>query len=210
MVDIVELPAVPFAQCDFDPIRPSSTERMEGRRVESQSTGTPYWTASYKTGFLTREQAGRMAAFQMLCGDNGGVFRAYDIDRQRPLMYLAGFPSGFSGNATVRGFNNSRSVEVGSLPAAFQLVVGDYLEIRKTALVRSLHRITALSTASASGVATIRFDYPIDLQHFRVPCTAHFEQASCLMQIDPGSFSAPKSMADRAVSFTATEMFFYE
>lgn len=164
MVDIVELPTVPFAQCEFDPIRPSSTERMEGRRVESQSTGTPYWVAKYKTDFLTREKAGLMSAFQMLCGDNGGVFRAFDVDRQRPLKYLGGFPSGFNGNATVRGFNNSRSVEVGSLPSGLQFVVGDYLEIRKTALVRSLHRITAAATASASGVATIKFDYPIDLQ----------------------------------------------
>lgn len=210
MVDIVELPAVPFAQCEFDPVRPSSTERMEGRRVESQSTGTPYWTASYKTDFLTREQAGLLAAFQMLSGDNGGVFRAYDVDRQRPLKYLGGFPAGFNGNATVRGFNNSRSVEAGGLPSGFQLVAGDYLEIRKSTLVRSLHRVTAAATASAAGIATIKFDYPIDLQHFTVPCTVHFERASCLMQIDPGSFSAPKSMADRTVSFTATEMFFYE
>lgn len=210
MVDIIALPSVPFAQCDFDPVRPSNTERMEGRRVESQSTGTPYWIAKYRTGFLTRDQSGLMAAFRTLCSDNGGVFAAYDIDRQKPFKYLGGFPAGFNGQGNVRSFINSLSVDVDGLPANFELVPGDYLEIRRTLLVRSLHLVTQPVIASAAGRATVNFNYPIDLQHFKVPCSVHFERASCLMQIDPGSWSASKSMQDRPVSFSATEMFFYE
>lgn len=210
MVTVVNLPAVPFAQCEFDPIRPSSSERMEGRRVEGQSTGTPYWVAKYRTDFLTREQAGLMAAFRMECSDNGGLFLAYDIDHQRPLKYLGGFPVGFTGNATVRSFINSLSVEVQDLPAGFQLVKGDYVELRRSTSLRSLHIVTAAATANAAGVVSLSIKYPVDLEYFKTPCTAHFYQAACLMQIDPGSWSAPKSMADRNVSFTATEMFFDE
>jgi hypothetical protein len=210
MTTVINLPTVPFAQCDFDPVRPSSVERMEGRRVEAQSTGTPYWVAKYRTGFLTREQSGFMAAFRTLCSDNGGVFAAYDIDRQKPLKYLGGFPAGFSGQGNVRSFINSRSVDIDTLPPFFELVPGDYLEIRRTLLVRSLHLVTEHVIASAAGRATVNFNYPIDLQHFKVPSSVHFEQASCLMQIDAGSWSATKSMQDRPVSFSATEVFFYE
>lgn len=207
---LVNLPAVPFAQCEFDAIRPSSSERMEGRRVEGQSTGTPYWVAKYRTDFLTREQSGQMASFRMKCSDNGGFFLGYDIDRQRPLKYLGGFPAGFNGDANVRSFINTRSAELQDLPPLFQLVEGDYVEFRRSNLLRSLHTIAAPVTGTAAGRATIQFDYPIDLQHFAVPCTVHFHRASCLMQIDPGSWSAPRAMADRNVSFTATEMFYYE
>lgn len=208
MVDIVELPSVPFSQCEFDPVRPSSSERMEGRRVEGQSFGTPYWGAKYKTDFLTREQSGIMSAFRTLCGDDGGVFRAYDVDRQRPLRYLGGFPVGFNGSGSVRSFLNTTSADIESLFSGFELCPGDYIEFRMSALVRSLHVITKPAIANAAGRMTVEFKYPIDLQHFKLPCTVHFEQASCLMQIDPGSWSAPKSMADRSVSFTATEMFY--
>jgi hypothetical protein len=210
MVAVVNLPSVPFSQCEFDPIRPSSTERMDGRRVEAQSTGTPYWVAKYRTDFLDREQAGLMTAFQMKCSDNGGFFLGYDIDRQKPLKYLGGFPAGFAGLANVRSFISSVSAELQDLPAGFQLVEGDYLEFRRSTFVRSLHRILAATTASAAGRATVQFSYPVDLQHFVVPCVVNFYQASCLMQIDAGSWSAPRSMADRNVSFSATEMFYYE
>lgn len=208
MTTIINLPDVPFAACEFDPIRPTSTERMEGRRVESQATGTPYWVAKYRTDFLTREKAGLMSAFKTKAGDNGGLFLAFDIDRQKPLRYLGGFPGGFAGEANVRSFINSRSAELQDLPGVFELVPGDYVEFRRSSLLRSLHYITAPAVASSAGRVTIEFEYPIDLQHFSVPCVVNFHRASCLMQIDPGSWSAPKAMADRNVSFSATEMFF--
>ncbi|PLU46268.1 hypothetical protein BMJ26_00525, partial [Sinorhizobium medicae] len=38
-------------------------------------------------------------------------------------------------------------------------------------------------------------------------CTVHFEKPSCIMEIDAGSFSLPKTWPNYNVQFTATELF---
>ncbi|EJN04228.1 putative carbohydrate binding protein [Phyllobacterium sp. YR531] len=368
MATLISLPSVGYVECDFKSVRPRDTNRMEGRRTEAQTFGTPYWTASYRAGALTKVQEGLVRGFMMQAGDDGEVFAAYDAWRPRPIAYAegnyfpgvnfgnlmsnGGFETGASspwafsagvtinssightgsycmqldkgtsgiGNGTQRAANqlvtnniiagkqyrlgawvmgnvnslagaylsiewrtaanaiistspivtnagfttawqflsgtavapanaaravvyatlattgaaqimfmddftfgryesfvgsgvlqaitNAFTIVVNGLPDGFKLSVGDYVEIRKSLTVRSLHLITEDAIANSSGVVTLKIKYALDLQTFTLPCTVHFEKASCLMQIDPGSYAGPKSWASREPSFAATEVFF--
>lgn len=216
MASPLVLPQVGYTSCKFDPLRPRDVERMEGRFTEAQTFGTPFWKATYKTGWLRYDQYGLMDAFMMTAGDDGETFIAYDAFRPRPIKYdqyvpLSGTKASggaFNGDAVLRSIIDSRNIVVDGLPAAFQLSVGDYVEVRKSPTVRSLHRITAAATSNGSGVVTLSIKYGLDTGIFTLPCTVHFEKPSCLMQIDPGSVSAPKSWEDRGFSFSATEVFF--
>ncbi len=217
MPDPISIPLVDFASCTFDPVQPRSLDRMEGRFTEGQTFGTPYWVASYTTGWLEQDQYGLMDAFMMQASDSGQAFLAYDPFRPRPVTYnkqfqpLSGTKAAggvFNGDAVLSQIGSPTSITVSGLPAAFRLLPGDYVEIRKSPTLRSLHRIMAPATANASGVVTLTIRYPLDIGVFKLPCTAHFEKPSCLMQLDPGSVSAPKSWGDRGFNFTATEVFF--
>lgn len=220
MADPISLPTFgggrrDWTECKFDPVRPRDTNQMEGRRTEAQTFGTAYWTARYLSKPLLRPEYGLMDAFMMRAGDDGETFLAYDAFRPRPIAHDNGFPlagtkaggGAFNGQAVLQSFTDSRTIVVSGLPAAFQLSPGDYVEIRKTVLVRSLHRIMAPATANGSGVVTLLIKYGLDAI-FTTASTVHFEKPSCTMQIDPGSYDGTKSWASRSPSFTATEVFF--
>lgn len=218
MATPINLPAVKWLECNFDPQRPRATDRMEGRRTEGQTVGTPWWAATYKTGWLQEAEMGALDAFMMQAGDDGETFLGYDIFRPRPILMdakvpLSGTKAGggtFNGTATLNSITNSRTVVVGGLPAGFKLSAGDYIEFRMSALLRSLHRIMAAATANSSGVVTLSIKYGLDTQHFTTAAVVNFEKAACIMQIDPGSYSGTKSWQARQPSFSATEVFIYE
>jgi hypothetical protein len=99
----------------------------------------------------------------MQAGGDGETFLAYDVSRPRPIAHDTGEPlflpraggGVFNGEATLQEIVDSRTVVVSGLPANFQLSAGDYLEVRQSILVRSLHRIMADVTANGSGVVTL-------------------------------------------------------
>ncbi|WJR66939.1 hypothetical protein QTA58_22570 [Neorhizobium sp. CSC1952] len=216
MADPILLPAIGWVECSFDPVQPRDTNQMEGRRTEAQTFGTPYWVARYVAKPLLRPEYGVMDAFMMQAGDDGETFLAYDAFRPRPVAHDNGQPlsgtraqgGAFNGQAVLQSITNSRTIVVSGLPAAFKLSPGDYVEIRKSALVRSLHRIMTAATANASGVVTLSIKYGLDTGVFSTANTVHFEKPSCTMQIDRGSYDGTKSWASRSPSFTATEVFF--
>ncbi|MEQ1407780.1 hypothetical protein ABK249_22935 [Neorhizobium sp. Rsf11] len=221
MADPIPLPTFgggrrDWTECKFDPIQPRDTNQMEGRRTEAQTFGTPYWVARYVAKPLLRTEYGVMDAFMMQAGDDGETFLAYDAFRPRPIAHDTGRPlsgtratgGAFNGQANLQAIANSRTIVVSGLPAGFVLSPGDYVEVRKSALVRSLHRIMAAATSDAGGVVTLSIKYGLDTGIFHVADTVHFEKPSCTMQIDPGSYDGTKSWASRSPSFTATEVFF--
>lgn len=214
MSEILSLPSIGWRECTFDPVRILSTSRMEGRRTESVSNGTPYWKATYRATYLSKEDFGLMDAFMMLAGDGGEVFLGFDVFRPRPIAMDQNKPlsgtrasgGAFTGDCTIQSIS-ARSVGLIGLPAGFIFSPGDYVEVRKSTKVRSLHRVMSPGIADAQGYATLNVRYNIDLQHFDVGCTAHLEKPSCTMQIDPDSYSGAKSWSSREPSFTATEVF---
>lgn len=205
-----------WEEVSFDPVVPRSAERIEGRRTEMQRYGTPYWTGTWNTGHLSLIDFGRMDAFMMRAGDDGETFRGYDAFRPRPILMDTGSPlsgvkaggGAFNGTATLQAILDSRRITVAGLPAAFKLAQGDYVELRMSATLVSLHRVAADATASATGVVTLQIRHWLDLQHFTLASVVNFEKPACLMQIDPGSYSAPKSNRTRRASFSAAEVFF--
>lgn len=215
MVNPILLPALPFADCEFDPVRIWDTNRMEGRRTESVGSVQPYWKAKYRFDFLRREQMGVVDAFVMLAGGGGETFLAHDVSRPRPIAHDTGLPlsgtkaggGAFVGEAVLQSITNTRTIVVSGLPAGFRLSVGDYVEIRQSLLVRSLHRIMAAAVASGAGVVTLSIRYGLDTGIFTTAAVVNFEKPSCIMEIDAGSWSASKAMNARTPSFTAQEMF---
>ncbi|MBD9621893.1 hypothetical protein IB279_02930 [Ensifer sp. ENS06] len=215
MPDLIALPGVIYGpSISFDPIRTRSTSRMLGRRTETMLRGTPYWVATYAASKLTTDEVSLFDAFNMLASD-GGVFAGYDPHRPRPIAYagapLAGVKAGggaFNGDAVLQAITNPKTIVVNGLPAGFTLSVGDYVEVRKSPLVRSLHRITAPATANGVGVVTLSIRFALDTQTFAAGNTVHFEKSACIMEMDEGSFSLPKSWPVSNVQFTATELFF--
>lgn len=209
-------PIIGWESVSFDPVRPRSLSRMEGRRTEAVTFGTPYWRASYQAPWLEYREFGMMDAFMMRAGDDGEVFRAYDPFRPRPIAHddgkaLSGTRAAggaFDGTATLQSITDSRTVVVSGLPASFQFRAGDYAEIRQSVSVVSLHRVQEDAQADALGVVKLSIKYALDTQHFAAGAVVNLEKASCLMQIDPGSYSGRKSWSDRKPSFTAQEVFF--
>ncbi|OMQ42078.1 hypothetical protein [Ensifer sp. 1H6] len=216
MADPISLPVLPWKDCSFDPISPSDVSLMEGRRTEQVSSMTAYWRASYSTNWLTPAQYGVFDAFVMLASSRGAPFLGFDLFRPRPIAHNAGKPlsgtkaggGAFNGQAVLQSIVNNGTIIVSGLPAGFKLSPGDYVELRQSALVRSLHRIVAPATANSSGVVTLAIMFALDLQHFTTAASVHFEKPCCVMTMDAGSVSAPKSWAGREGSFSATEVFF--
>lgn len=215
MADTIPLERLPYKNCEFTPVSPANTSRMEGRRTESQAFGTPYWTAKFSTDWMTPKQYGLFDAFTMKADIRGKPFLGYDVFRPRPIAMDTGSP--LSGTKAAGGaFNgdvffqavSANTLYLGGLPAGFIFTSGDYIEVRKSELVRSLHRITEPSVSDANGFATLQIMYALDTQNFNATCTGHLEKPACLMTIDPGSVQAPKSWGSREGSFSATEIFF--
>lgn len=215
MVTPVNLPNILWASSQFDPVDPSDTTMMEGRRSELASSLTPYWKASFQSVWLEPKDYGAFDAFVMRASSRGAPFLAHDVFRPRPIAMdtgnpLSGTKSGggaFTGQAVLQTITNSRQVVISGLPAAFKLTQGDYVEFRMTLLRRSLHRIMTDVTANNFGVATVDIMFGLDTQNFTTASTVHFEQPSTVMAIDPGSVNAPKSWGSREASFSATEIF---
>ncbi|MDX3929230.1 MAG: hypothetical protein QHC90_25940 [Shinella sp.] len=211
---IITLPNVIYSQSNFNPVRPGDVNQMEGRRTESQLSGTPYWTMQLTAEKLTTVEAALFDAF-MMDADDGCLIEAYDPHRPRPIAYqgsqpLSGVKAGgdaFNGDGALQSITNSRTIVVNGLPSGFRLSPGDYVEVRKSTYLRSLHRIRQAATASAAGVVTLSIRFPLDLQNFTLPCTVRFEKPSCLMMIDKGSYSLPKTWPNYTASFAATEFF---
>lgn len=189
---------------------------MEGRLSEEQAAGTPFWKVQYTTNWMTPAFYGLFDAFVMKSSSRGASFIGYDLFRPRPIAHNNGKPlsgtkaggGAFNGDAVLQSITSSAAIVVAGLPAGFKLSPGDYVELRMSQLVRSLHRIVENATANASGVVSLSIMFGLDTQHFTTAASVHFEKPSCVMTIDPGSVAAPKSWAGREASFSATEMFF--
>ncbi|QQF06656.1 hypothetical protein [Sinorhizobium meliloti] len=216
MVDPIPLPMLPWRDCQFDAINPTDVSMMEGRLSEEQAAGTPFWKAQYTTNWMTPAFYGLFDAFVMKSSSRGASFIGYDLFRPRPIAHNNGKPlsgtkaggGAFNGDAVLQSITSSAAIVVAGLPAGFKLSPGDYVELRMSQLVRSLHRIVENATANASGVVSLSIMFGLDTQHFTTAASVHFEKPSCVMTIDPGSVAAPKSWAGREASFSATEMFF--
>ncbi|WP_048648943.1 hypothetical protein [Nitratireductor soli] len=214
MTTIIDMPGVLMDDVSFRPFSPVLVDRMEGRRTETLRRPTNWWIASWRTVQLTAEELGRMDAWSTVASD-GALFRAFDVRRPRPMAEDTGQPlsgaraggGAFDGTATIIEIGaDRRSVTIGGLPANFQLKASDYVELRMSALLVSLHWAVADVQASAAGVAVLPIRYGIDAA-FTTAATVNFEKPACLMQLDPSSYESGMAGTVRQASFSAQEVF---
>lgn len=214
MATIIDVPCgVGLTSPRFDPVRPQNVARMEGRFTERDVFATAYWVADYVSPTTRLAHIGELDAFFMAIED-GAFARCFDMTRPRPLEYLKGALSGvragggaFDGTATLSAIVNSRTLTITGLPANWQLRAGDYLEVRQSPTVLSLHRVAADAKASAGGLVSVQIRFALDLQNFTTAAIVNFEKPSFLGQIDPGSYQAARRRGDRGVSFSVQEVF---
>lgn len=216
MNDPVNLPAgISFKGSSLKLIVPKKISRMEGRRSEVEFGSSTWWTAQITTHALSIDKIGVMDSWLMQA-DAGAHFLAYEIIRPRPYMENTGEPlSGvkavgggpFDGAANLAAITNSKQITVDGMPDGFRLVDGDYLSIKMSELVRSMHKITEDSTANVSGVVALKISPGLNLQHFSVGGVVDFEKPACVMQMI-GGYDFPKEQTPFVASFAAEEVFF--
>lgn len=204
-IDVFDMPPLGFTQNDFDLVVPRTVNQMQGRRTEARVAGTPYWRASWQIVPLTPEQAGNADAWIRKLMSRGGVFRAYDTSRPRPVE-AGKTPLTWTPNLTT--ITDEKTVIVSGVANNFQFREGDYVAFKMSDLVVSLHSIAADVQANGSSVVTLEIDPPLDEQHFTTAAEPIFEKPYCLMQ--PTEYRATKPVFGTAPSFSAQEVFFYE
>lgn len=205
-IPIFDMPALCFNQTDFDLVVPRSVNRMEGRRTESRLFGTPYWQGSWQIVPLTPAQAGKADAWIRKVLARGGVLKAYDTSRPRPVE--AGLaPLTWTPDLTSIT-NDGQTVGISGVGNSFQFREGDYVAFRMSGLVVSLHSIAADAKANGVGVVSLIIDPALDTQHFTTSAVPIFEKPYCLMQ--PAEWRATKPIFGTSPSFSAQEVFFYE
>lgn len=201
---VVALPNCHLITTVFDPIRPANVARSEGRRTERRIAYEAYWVAEWQADAIKLEQMGEIDAFLMKIED-GDYIEAYDTTRPRPMAYLSGQPGAFNGIGALTGLS-ARSLSLTGFPASYEFRVGDYIEVRQSTLVRSLHRVTANVTLGVGGTGVVPILHPINVQVFTTAATVHVEKASCLMQVD-GRPSLGRRKGARRQIFGAVECF---
>lgn len=205
-VPVFDLPDLGYEQVGaFNLIVPRSGNRMEGRRTEVRLFGTPYWQAEYRMAWLTERRFGQADAWIRKVESRGGVFRAHDVFRPRPIEFGA---TPLTWTPTLTSItNDGRTVLVSGVAANARFREGDYVAFRMSELVVSLHSVATDVAASAGGVVTLQIDAALDTQHFTTAALPIFEKPYCLMQ--PSDWSAAKSWSSRNPSFSAQEVFFH-
>lgn len=215
MVTPLLLPeAIGFEEFDLAPVRTRDTAAMEGRRTETAESGTPYWRLRASTQYLEDEPYDEMDAWLMDASDGGQCFLAHDIFRPRPRAYgdvpLTGTRAGggaFDGTAILDTVTSARQVTISGLPEGFVINRGCNIGFRRSAAVRSLHRVTEAAAADSLGVAVVKFRFGLDPLFVPTGTVVDFEKPACVMQMDP-DFTAPKGWSSRRVTFNAIEVFF--
>lgn len=208
MADLVAFPDIGVTMLDFQLVDPANVARMEGRRTETDYSYEPYWRASYSLPPVNNDNTGAVRVFL----ERRGTFLAHDQSRPRPLSYDDGSAlSGtkavggtFDGDAAINDLTDRLVPIIQGLPASFALTAGDYVEFRKSAKIRSLHRIAADVVGNASGVVTLTLETPVP-DEFTTSDTVHFEKPSCVMQVT--SRSTPMTVVNSTFSFDAVEVF---
>ena len=205
-IPIFDLPSLGYNQTDFDLIVPRSVNRMEGRRTEARTFGTPYYVASYQIVPLAPERVGKADAWIRKVMSRNGVFRAYDVSRPRPVE--AGLTPLTWTPDLISITNGGQTVAIAGVANNFQFREGDYVCFKMSDLVVSLHTTAEDVRSNGSGAVTLTIDPPLDTQHFTASAVPIFEKPYCLMQ--PFEWKATKPVFGTAPSFSAQEVFFYD
>jgi hypothetical protein len=192
------------------------TPLRSGRKL-SVELGPTLWRGRWRAEGLTRREYGVVAAwYDTLLSSE--TFLGFDKRREYPIAYSTGWGgltvggSPFDGTATLSTVaENSREVDLGDLPAGFELTPGDYLafDYGADASSRALHRVVAAATASGGGDVTVEVRPPVRTG-WQVEegdgRTVSLYQPAAQMIIVPGSYTEASRLGKFTdVSFEAVQ-----
>lgn len=214
MTDLLTLPNVKFSEWSLRPVSLRSISRVSERVIEAVSIGSSYWELSSAiTGYLQPEEIDAMELFLHKASKGSSVVQVYDYFNPRPRTYGSSPLSGtralggsFDGTAVIDTVTSSILLSLSGLPAGFVINAGCLIEVRKSSLERSLHRVGSDVVASGTGHADVSLVTPLSSVFTAANSIVTFEKPACLMMVSPDWVSS-RSWDKRQVSFSATEVF---
>ncbi len=201
------LQAFPGWTTEFELLWRQEQSRQANGVTRVKDFGSPLWRAAYVSRTLSANDLDEWRA--RLDAMEGGQqqFKGYPLSRCYPIAYPNGsWPTGGAFNGTTAAVNsinaNRKSITLKSLPAGFQLRVGDMIQIGTF----NLHRVQEVATATAgvTGALEIR---PHLWPETAINDAVSVKRPACLMTIVPGSISssADPQTGRGTVSFQALE-----
>lgn len=209
-----DLPSCSIANVAFELERQDTIAPEHGGRLVSVELGPAHWRASYGVKPRSEREFDLWRGFIASLRGASKLFYGRDTRRRWPRAYRGvGFTDlnragggAFDGTATSWTLNGARDeIEFTGLPAAFDLAIGDYFDLRWDTSKRSLHRIVSDGVADGSGEGTWSVEP-------RVPeiapndAVANFTAPECTMVLIPGSAElGADDFNDRSVAFEAKQ-----
>ncbi len=192
---------------EFNLLWRQEQSRTAGGQTIAKDLGSPLWQMTAQSKSLKPNELDYWRA-RLTSLENGlKTFRAFPKSRCFPVAYPNGsWPTGsaFNGVAQLATIATSRkAASLSSLPAAYKVSVGDYIQIGD----KDLHMVMEPVTANGSGVTTQFEVRPHLWPGVTAPTTARVAKPSCIMAIVPGSISttADLSTGRGTVTFQAIE-----
>lgn len=216
------LPSTRIASVSFEHEPQEAVSSEQGGKLFSTKLGPALWEARYATTPRNEEEYSLWRAWLDSLDGAGKEFFAYDVRRPMPWRYRRGFVDAggapltravsggaFDGTSTAWTPNEARDeIEIGGatgqqLPVGFNLIPGDYIELRKGTF-RSLHRAIDDANTGGDGVGTWTIR-PFIHPQVPVDCTVNLIKASCRMVVTKRQRDAEHIA--RNVSFEAVQNF---
>lgn len=187
----------------------------QGGRQVSVSLGETLWRASYSTTPSSEAEFDEWRAWLSSLRGSQKLFYGRDVRRGRyPRAYRktgfagmqrAGGAGAFDGTALFNTNAARDEVDMGLLPVAFELAVGDYFGMRWGGHSRSLHRCTTPANADVDGALHVSFEPPLPavVPVATFSTVVNLDTPDCLMVVTKRDLDA--EIKDRRVSFEAVQ-----
>lgn len=201
-----------IATRDFTIARGTSANRMNGGATQVREWAAPRWQASFTSAPLRRREHQALEAWLDTARGGLRAFLAHDPLKPYPVAYtraqfltLSRAGGGaFDGTSTLLTYNTG-TIGIGSLPVGLTLKAGDMVGLAPAGLYL-LHRLAEDVVADALGRITVTVEPAVQVAWLAVGVPVTFVRPPCLMVLDPGSVSTPRTAGQTgAISFSAVQ-----
>lgn len=199
-----------FETADFKLGEMASTNTLRSGAIQTMELGEALWSGVFRTFAIEAKDRQMWQAWAMSLR-LGKTFLAFDPEKEFPAAYgedvldlLRAGGGAFDGTATLSAYT-ATSVTLVGLPASYQAKAGDMLSF-PWSTVRALHQAIEDGAASAAGVVTLSVEPPVRTSPAPgVSATVDLVRPACVMQMKPGTFTAPGGFERQPVSFEAVQ-----
>jgi len=192
---------------EFDLLWRQEQSRQANGVTRVKDFGAPLWRGTFQSRSMRPNELDEWRARLRALENGVQQFRGVPLSRCYPIAYPNGsWPTGsaFNGAAALASIGADRkSIGVKTLPAGFQLRVGDVIQIGS----RNLHSVEEAATANAGGTTGTFEIRPHLWPETAVGDVVSVKRPFCLMTIVPGSITstADPQTGRGSVSFQAVE-----